>query len=170
MVSFHFHYATAGPGYPGCGRVLYLTLPLSILHSMIMETIMRIASSIPVIMVSHDENLAKSYASRIIRIDDGHILSDTPNTPISINRDVLIKPKSSKISPLRLSVKLLKSRPWMNLTKSLLIIAFLSLTLFTLFLLSTTYSSYLIKEAYRTGSNIIVSLPNKSFSIEKRTK
>ena len=136
--------------------------------TVMMHAIITVASSIPVIMVTHDEYLARRYASRIIRIEGGQLKKNTLNTSIVSTNDALVEPPFSKITPLRLSFKLMKSRPWMMLTKSLLILCFYGLVLCTLFLISTTSSSYAIAEAFRNGSNIIVSLPNESLSIEKK--
>ena len=47
----------------------------------IMELLREISKTKLIIMVTHNPELAKAYATRIVRLSDGHVISDEPNTP-----------------------------------------------------------------------------------------
>ena len=61
----------------------------------IMNLIKEVSKDKLVIMVSHNEALAKKYSNRIIRIKDGKVISDS-NPFISRNKESKIKLKKTK--------------------------------------------------------------------------
>lgn len=78
----------------------------------IMEIIKKISKDKLVIMVTHNEELAKKYSTRIIKIKDGCIISDS-NPLYTIKRSKELKLKKTKMNyktALRLSINNLKSK------------------------------------------------------------
>ena len=61
----------------------------------IMDLLSEISKEKLVIMVTHNPDLAEEYATRIVRLSDGKIISDTPNTPTKAyageGSDVVVK-------------------------------------------------------------------------------
>ena len=47
----------------------------------VMELLAQLARTHLVVVVTHDEPLAREFATRIVRMDDGRIVGDEPNTP-----------------------------------------------------------------------------------------
>ena len=47
----------------------------------VMELLAQLARTRLVVVVTHDEPLAREFATRIVRMDDGRIVGDEPNTP-----------------------------------------------------------------------------------------
>ncbi len=97
----------------------------------VMEILKEISKDKLVIMVTHNETLAKKYSDRIIRINDGKIIEDTnPHKVIKNNNFTLKKTKLSLFNTIKMSVKNLsnkKSRTY--LTTLAFSIGLISLTL-----------------------------------------
>ena len=51
----------------------------------IMDLLEEISRDRLVIVVTHDRDLAKRYATRIIELDDGHVISDSPNASSAVD-------------------------------------------------------------------------------------
>ncbi len=70
----------------------------------IMEILQEIASDRLVIMVTHNPELAETYSTRIIRLQDGVLLSDS--NPLSLNEAMPAKDNKKKKKPLSLKTAL----------------------------------------------------------------
>lgn len=79
---------------------------------MIMDLIMKLTKDKLLIMVTHNESLAASFSSRIIRLKDGKIINDSNNNYKYINYDYKnIKTKSLNIfKTLQLTLKNIKTK------------------------------------------------------------
>lgn len=97
----------------------------------VMEILKEISKEKLVIVVTHNETLAKKYSDRIIRINDGKIIEDTnPHKVIKNNNFILKKTKLSLFNTIKMSIKNLsnkKSRTY--LTTLAFSIGLISLTL-----------------------------------------
>ena len=79
----------------------------------IMDLIKKISNSKLIIMVTHDEVLAKKYSNRIIKIEDGLIISDTKSLNSNYSSKGSLKLKKTKmnfLSSLYLSFNNIKSK------------------------------------------------------------
>ena len=94
----------------------------------VFELLKEISKDKLVVVVSHDEESAMTYADRIIKISDGIIISDTNNYEYIANYDkyMPIKSKSPFKSSLKLGLKSLKGKK-IKLTFTI-ILTFLALT------------------------------------------
>ena len=67
----------------------------------IMELIQEIAKEQLVIMVTHNQELADTYATRTIRLLDGNVVSDTKTTQSTNNDETVYTPKKTSMSYLQ---------------------------------------------------------------------
>ena len=124
-----------------------------------MEIIHQLSQQIPIIMVTHDQALVSAYADRIIRLEGGMILSDQIiNTTVPLVKPTKHEP-IHKMGYFKASGLLIKARP--SFTMALIILITLLLCCISLIrsVIGTTNTQYQQKEAYRSGSNIIISQP-----------
>lgn len=84
----------------------------SVTSKQIMELISSISKDKLVIMVTHNESLAEAYSTRIIKLRDGKIISDSnPYSDTEVdNKYILKKTKMSFITALSLSLNNLKTK------------------------------------------------------------
>ncbi len=67
----------------------------------ILELIQEISKEKLVIMVTHNQDLADTYATRTIRLLDGHVVSDSKTTVSTLKDDTIYTPKKTSMSYLQ---------------------------------------------------------------------
>lgn len=128
----------------------------------VMNTLKEISKEVGVIVVTHEIALVDQYASRVIKMDQGIIESDSHQ--IDNNNEVLVKSKISKQSFKQhffLATKGSLARPFELIVKLLLIFT----TVFTVFVATSLFTSFSNavdnKNIWRTSQNIIITEPNE---------
>lgn len=128
----------------------------------VMNTLKEISKEVGVIVVTHEIALVDQYASRVIKMDQGIIESDSHQID-NIN-EVLVKSKISKQSFKQhffLATKGSLARPFELIVKLLLIFT----TVFTVFVATSLFTSFSNavdnKNIWRTSQNIIITEPNE---------
>ena len=129
---------------------------------MLMKELVKLSKDIQIIFVTHDIALSEKYADRVIKMNQGSIISDEI---IKKNSDFNIGEKINKKSfrdTLFLVLSELKSR-WCDTVFKLLLSILSIVMLFSLFTFyqDVTYQ-YNYNESFKRGDNLIVSLPNES--------
>lgn len=92
----------------------------SVSSDQVMDILQEIAHEKLVIMVTHDEELAKRYADRIVRMKDGAVLDDT--NPYKIEDETKLEAKSRKTAKMnwRTSFRLSLNNLWSKKGRTLL--------------------------------------------------
>lgn len=79
----------------------------------IMELLKSLANDKLIIMVTHNEILARTYGTRLIRMEDGKVIADEKMVDVSVSSTKSLKPRSSRmpfLEAMRLSFRSMKSR------------------------------------------------------------
>lgn len=128
----------------------------------VMNTLKEISKEVGVIVVTHEIALVDQYASRVIKMNQGVIESDSHQID-NIN-EVAVKSKISKQSfkqHFLLATKGSLARPFELIVKLLLIFT----TVFTVFVATSLFTSFSNavdnKNIWRTSQNIIITEPNE---------
>lgn len=128
----------------------------------VMNTLKEISKEVGVIVVTHEIALVDQYASRVIKMDQGIIESDSHQID-NIN-EIPVKSKISKQSFKQhffLATKGSLARPFELIVKLLLIFT----TVFTVFVATSLFTSFSNavdnKNIWRTSQNIIITEPNE---------
>ena len=144
------------------------------LSEKVIEYLKKVANDRVVVVVTHDEDLAYKYATRIIRLEDGKVIGDN----LERNKTEINK-KSLEFSQPKMSIRMMLKFAWNNissrmlrslLTSSIVSIGYVSIFLLTFLIIgingsvSETISSFLPEDQYQ-----IYTVENQEISTDTMT-
>ena len=114
------------------------------LGNKVIEYIKKVASDKVVVVVTHDEDLANAYASRIIRLEDGQVIDDTDKQEVEIVEPKRLDFKRPKMGPrmiLKFAMNNITSRMMRSLlTSTIVAIGYISIFLLTFLIMGINSS------------------------------
>lgn len=133
---------------------------------MLMEELKKLSNDIQIILVTHDIALAEKYADRIIKMNQGYVVSDEKITNHKENETGEIITKKTFKETLKYVILEIKSR-WKD---ALVTVSLSTLSIVMLFSVYTFFhdvmKQYDYNETFKRADNLILSLPKRIVKID----